>query len=142
MSVLGQVEMGSTVVALGLLVLVGAIMVAAIFRFRSMDDILKLWAGLGTLVGLIVGTMGTYFFTKDVADRSIAKVEAEKSVLNTENRAAKEAVAALTAKYDAEKRALTAENEALAAKFDASRIIMWTSAAPAKEPEPPAAEKK
>lgn len=101
---LAQIDTGSVIVAVALLALVGVIMVVAMVRFPHMEDILKLWGGLGTLVGLIVGTMGTYFFTKEAADKSIAKVEAEKNTLIAEKNAASELKAA------AEKALLAAQD--------------------------------
>lgn len=64
-------EVGSVVVAVALIFLVGAIMVTAIFRYQSIEEVMRLWSGLGTLVGLIAGTMGTYFFTHQATQRAI-----------------------------------------------------------------------
>lgn len=87
-SVIAQAEIPSTIVAVTLLVLVGTIMVVGILKYNTVDEAIKLWSGLGPLVGLIVGIMGTYFFTRDIADARIAKVEAEKSKLTSDVTAA------------------------------------------------------
>lgn len=71
-----QIDSGPVVVAVCLLILVGVIMVIAMIKCASVDDILKLWGGIGALLGLITGSMGAYFFTRDANgrfDASIAK---------------------------------------------------------------------
>ncbi len=65
MFVLAQVEWGSVVVAVALILMVAGIMIVALVRF-SVDGALKMWGGLGTIVGLMTGVMGTYFFTQRV----------------------------------------------------------------------------
>ena len=65
MFVLAQVEWGSVVVAVALIFMVAVIMIVALVRF-SVDGALKMWAGLGTMLGLMTGIMGTYFFTQRV----------------------------------------------------------------------------
>jgi hypothetical protein len=62
--ILAEVATGSVIIGISLIVLIGAIMIAAVIRF-DVDAVLKIWGALGTLLGLVVGTMGTYFFTKD-----------------------------------------------------------------------------
>jgi len=62
--IIAEVATGSVVVGVSLVLLVAAIMIVAIVRY-DVDSVLKIWGALGTLLGLVVGTMGTYFFTKD-----------------------------------------------------------------------------
>jgi hypothetical protein len=61
----GQQEVGwpSAVVATALLATIAAIAIAAIVRY-SVDDALKVWSALGTLVGVVTGAFVTYFFTR------------------------------------------------------------------------------
>lgn len=59
----GGVELPSAFVAIAIIALLGAPMTIAVWRRYKMDDILKLWAGLGTIAGLVGGWFGTYFFT-------------------------------------------------------------------------------
>ena len=62
--ILAEVATGSVVIGVALIALIGAIMIAAVMRF-DVDAVLKIWGALGTLLGLVVGTMGAYFFSKD-----------------------------------------------------------------------------
>jgi hypothetical protein len=60
----------SAVVAGMLVALVGTVTVTAIIRY-DVDSALKVWAALGSVVGLLTGAFVTYFFTRGT-------VEAEK----------------------------------------------------------------
>src|SRR4051794_17525619 len=62
--IIAEVATGSVVVGVCLISLVAIIMVVAIICY-DVDSVLKIWGALGTLLGLVVGTMGTYFFTRD-----------------------------------------------------------------------------
>ena len=53
----------SAAVAVALLATIAAIAVVAILRY-SVDDALKVWSALGTLVGVVTGAFVTYFFTR------------------------------------------------------------------------------
>lgn len=55
----------SAAVALGLLVLIGAIAVSAIRRYPTPEEALKVWAALSVLIGVVTGAFVAYFFTKD-----------------------------------------------------------------------------
>jgi len=82
--IIATVETGSVIVACTLLLILGAIMIAAIVR-GGIDGAIRVWGVLGTLIGLVVGTMGTYFFTKDANMKEVARVSAEKSAVANEN---------------------------------------------------------
>lgn len=60
----------SAVVAVALIALIGAVMVVAIWRY-PLAEALKVWGALGTILGVVVGVMTTYFFTH----RTIATLE-------------------------------------------------------------------
>src|SRR5215471_12524489 len=73
--ILAIVEWPSAAVAIALIAFLALVMYIALKRFE-MDDILKFWAALGTIVGLIIGTFGTYFFTREVTQAKVQTVEA------------------------------------------------------------------
>ena len=56
------------IIGLALIVLVGAIVLTAIQKYDA-DSVLKILGALGTLIGFIVGGMGTYFFTREQVQR-------------------------------------------------------------------------
>ena len=77
----------STAVALGMLAIIGVAGVSAIWRYDTIDDALKIWAVLGTLIGVVSGAFVAYFFTKDQvgeaqgrADKASEKAMEAKSV--------------------------------------------------------------
>jgi hypothetical protein len=51
----------STVIALALIGLVGGIFIA-VFEKEGVSAALKVWAAIGTLVGVLAGAIPTYFF--------------------------------------------------------------------------------
>ena len=53
-------------VALGIIVLVGAIAVAGITEYE-IEEFLKIWAALNGLIGVITGAIGAFFFTRGIA---------------------------------------------------------------------------
>lgn len=92
MNTLANIETGSVIVALAIIALVGILMALAIVR-ETVDGALKLWGGLGTLIGLVVGTMGTYFFTKDATQDKIASANAQKEAVAQRAQLLQEALA-------------------------------------------------
>jgi type III secretory pathway component EscV len=66
----------ATVVAIFYLLLVGVIAVVALHEY-AIDDFLKVWAVLGTLVGVLTGAVPSYFFavTAGAAKEKEAKAE-------------------------------------------------------------------
>jgi len=55
-----KIEMGSVIIGVALIALVAIIVLACIFRLDS-KTMLEVFKFLGPIIGLIVGTMGTYF---------------------------------------------------------------------------------
>jgi hypothetical protein len=51
----------STIIALAFIALVGGIFIA-VYERDGTDAALKVWGALGTLVGVVVGAVPTYFF--------------------------------------------------------------------------------
>lgn len=68
----------AVVVAVAVLVIIGAAGIIAIVRY-PVAEALQIWAAVGTLFGAILGSMGTYFFTRqtiDQAEKRAAQAEA------------------------------------------------------------------
>jgi hypothetical protein len=59
----GAVTWPSAVVAMGILVLIGAITVSAVWKYNNIDDALKFWTALAALVGVVTGAFVAFFFT-------------------------------------------------------------------------------
>ena len=57
----------SAVVACALIALVGTVTVAAILKYE-IDSTLKMWAALGTIVGVLTGAFVSYFFSRSSID--------------------------------------------------------------------------
>jgi hypothetical protein len=82
-----QVEWPSAIVAIVLLLIIASIMVIAMFRY-DLDGVLKIWAAIGTLFGLVIGSMATYFFTNQAHQAVTARLQAEKQALAAQHQAA------------------------------------------------------
>jgi phage/plasmid-associated DNA primase len=78
------------VVALAFIGLVVIITVVAILRYQA-QDVLKIWGGLSTIVGVMAGSMATYFFTKEPLQ------QAQQQVVATQERLAEVASKATAA---------------------------------------------
>jgi len=76
----------STLIALGFILLVGAIFVVVYAR-DGIDTALKAWGGPGTLVGVVVGIIPTYFFGKSATAAHAKASEQARSDLADEKRA-------------------------------------------------------
>lgn len=81
-----QVAWPSALVGTALLVVIGAITVAAIARY-SVDDALKIWTALTAIVGVITGAFVSYFFTRGTVQTALAQTQKA----NAETDAMKEA---------------------------------------------------
>jgi hypothetical protein len=103
--ILGEIATGSVIIGIALITLIGAIMIAAVIRF-DIDAVLKMWGALGTLLGLVVGTMGTYFFTKDQIQQKDALISSTQSALHAS---------------EVEKANLGSENERLAQEIKTAK---------------------
>ena len=65
----------AAVVAIGMMALVAALMIVAMHR-DGIDAGLKMWAALGTLVGILTGSMATFFFTRQSTQAAIGQAQA------------------------------------------------------------------
>src|SRR5438876_4055682 len=102
----GGVEWPSAVVAVAIILFLGVLMTVALKRFK-MDEVLKLWAALGTIAGLVIGTFGTYFFTREATQ---AKIQAVQAGSETQLRFAQTELDAYKAASDAVKTKLSPED--------------------------------
>lgn len=59
----------AVVIAVALIALVGVFFVVGIRETNSMDDFLKAWVAVGTIVGVVAGTIPAFFF-KSQADKA------------------------------------------------------------------------
>ena len=66
----------ATVVAVGYVLLVGVIAVVALDNY-SVDDFLKVWAVLGTLIGVLTGAVPSYFFALSASGARAAQEQAD-----------------------------------------------------------------
>lgn len=66
----------STVVGVVFIFLVGVIAVVALNVYR-VDEFLKVWAVIGTLVGVATGAIPAFFFSADAANARAARAKAE-----------------------------------------------------------------
>lgn len=117
---LAEVATGSVIIGVSLIALIAAITIAAIIRY-DIDAVLKMWAALGTLLGLLVGTMGTYFFTKDqiqqkdsqirVAQTALQETQQEKAQLGEKVQDLSRQVASLGSDNGALQMQLTAQQD-------------------------------
>ena len=55
---------GAVAVALGVLVLIGAMSVTAIIRYETPEEALEIWSALTGLLGVVTGAIVAYFFTR------------------------------------------------------------------------------
>ncbi|HLH68621.1 MAG TPA: hypothetical protein VKY90_06230 [Candidatus Dormibacteraeota bacterium] len=59
-----QNQWPAVVVAVAFLVVVGAILIAVVFH-DGVDGGLKIWGGIGALVGVVAGAIPSYFFHQE-----------------------------------------------------------------------------
>jgi hypothetical protein len=58
----------TVIVAVSVLVVVAAIIITSIIRYKA-DDFVKFWAAAGTVIGLALGGIGTFFSPKSKSRR-------------------------------------------------------------------------
>jgi hypothetical protein len=72
------VSWASAVVGIAVIGVVGAVAIAAIVKYSTVDEALKFWSALSGLVGLITGAFVTYFFSRGNIQQ--AQVEKERAI--------------------------------------------------------------
>jgi hypothetical protein len=97
---------------MSIVIFIGAATTAAIVRY-DVDGALKIWAALGSVVGLLTGAFVTYFFTRGAVD-------AEKKTAELAERQATQAKADASA-------ARTAADDRLAALVKAAGMMDKTA---------------
>lgn len=65
------------IVTFGIIGLIASITITAIVRYNA-EDVLKIWSSLSVIVALLVGGIGTYFFTRDPIARETLRVAKER----------------------------------------------------------------
>lgn len=65
------------IVTFGIIALIASITITAIVRY-SAEDVLKIWGSLSVIVALLVGGIGTYFFSRDPIARETSRVAKER----------------------------------------------------------------
>jgi type IV secretory pathway VirB6-like protein len=112
----------SAVVACFLISLVGAVSVTSIIRY-GVDDALKVWAALGSIVGVITGAVVTYFFSRQAVKKATESANnAQQTATNAQRIAAQQ-----TERADGAQRALAA----LAGSVDPQQLEHVKQRAPA-----------
>lgn len=71
----------SAVVGVAVILVVGAITITAIQAYDSVDDALKFWTALSSLVGIITGAFVTYFFTRGSVQQAQQQAEAQRQMV-------------------------------------------------------------
>jgi hypothetical protein len=82
----------SGIIALSFIALIGIVLLVAMFVFKSVDALLKLWAGLGTIATAIV----TFYFTNGTAEKKVESAQREKIAALAATAKAEGALAATT----------------------------------------------
>ena len=72
----------STVIAIALMTLIGGIFIV-VFLKSGTDAALKVWAVLGTLIGVLTGAIPTYFFQQGNVQAAQQNVAAAKGVADS-----------------------------------------------------------
>lgn len=78
----------ATIVAVSILVVIAVITIVAMRTFRA-ADFLKFWSVLGPLIGLVTGSMGSYFFARpqiQAAQEQATTARAEAQTANQRSR--------------------------------------------------------
>jgi hypothetical protein len=72
----------SVTVAIGVLMLVAIVLIISIIRYNA-DDFVKFWAAVGTMIGLALGGVGTFFFTKEQVENKESQLKTTQNALQT-----------------------------------------------------------
>jgi hypothetical protein len=91
----------AAVVALGILVLIGAMSVTAIIRYDTVEEALKIWAAVTGLLGVVTGAVVAYFFTRGTVETARQSAQ---SLQEVAERAQGEEVALREAREEAGQR--------------------------------------
>lgn len=76
----------AAIVAISILLIIALLMIVTLLK-HEFDDALKLLGALGSLIGLITGMAGTYFFTREqvvLAEQQASLAQSQLGQLNTQ----------------------------------------------------------
>src|SRR6266480_2625531 len=127
----GGVEWPSTIVAVAIVVFLGVLMTIALMRYK-MDEVLKLWAALGTIAGIVIGTFGTYFFTRE----KVETAQAQREAVSTDLRLAETQLNAFKTASDAVKTKLSPKDAEWFGQMIYKDTTTSYGATPEKTPKP------
>jgi hypothetical protein len=86
----------SAAVAIAILALIGAVTIAAIFRYPTLDEALQIWQAMAALIGLVTGAIVTYFFTRSAVETAQAQARNAVQMATLQERRAHATQQALT----------------------------------------------
>ena len=86
-----QLDVGA-LIAIIFIVLIGLLLLISLFRFKTVEDVLKLWGGLGSIATAIA----TFYFTTGAAEKRIDKAEREKQAATQSLEKAEQRIAELS----------------------------------------------
>lgn len=88
-------ESQSVIVAVGLLAFIAVIIIAAIIRYKTADEALKIVATLSGVMGIVSGAFVSYFFTRE----PLQAAQRDAATYRVQLAAAQNQVASLQAQY-------------------------------------------
>jgi hypothetical protein len=106
--ILANVEWPSAFVAIAIIAFLTIVMCVALKRY-NMDAVLKLWAGLGSVAGILAGAFVSYFFTSQAIEVKVQAAQAQSKSAETELRFAQAELNAYKTASDAVKTKLSPE---------------------------------
>jgi len=107
--ILANVEWPSAAVAIAIIAFLTVVMCVALKRY-SMDAVLKLWAGLGSVAGILAGAFVSYFFTHEATEAKVQAAQAQSAATKTELRLAQTRLNAFKEASDAVKSKLSPQD--------------------------------
>ena len=107
--ILANVEWPSAAVAIAIIAFLTVVMCVALKRY-SMDAVLKLWAGLGSVAGILAGAFVSYFFTHEATEAKVQAAQAQSAATQTELRLAQTRLNAFKEASDAVKTKLSPQD--------------------------------
>ena len=75
----------SAAVAIAILTLIGAVTIAAIFRY-TLGEALQIWQSMSALIGLVTGAFVTYFFTRNSIEAAQTQARSAMELAHEESR--------------------------------------------------------
>src|SRR5215210_3907473 len=103
----------AVVVALGILLLIGAMSVTAIIRYDTVEEALQIWSAVTGLLGVVTGAVVAYFFTRGTVETARQSAQGLQEVVA---RAQEQEVALREALEEAWRR-VRENKDALTARF-------------------------